>query len=225
MMTRDHPGTSGSFILAPNGPLQKAMFRVCSLVSMQKGDQAGIEGSNVRLFGRKERRRMNRKASIRLTEDMKRVITEQRLGFVASVCPDGTPNLSPKGTTTVWDDDHLIFADICSPGTVANVQLQPVVEINVVDPVARKGYRFKGPATVYQEGPFFEQAVAFYRERGTTSPIQHIVLVKVEHAVPLISPVYDQGKIEEQVRQQWLHYWQTLYAHESEAATLVGNDG
>jgi len=22
----------------------------------------------------------------------------QRLGFVASVCPDGTPNLSPKGT-------------------------------------------------------------------------------------------------------------------------------
>ncbi len=168
---------------------------------------------------------MNRKASIRLTEDMKRVITEQRLGFVASVCPDGTPNLSPKGTTAVWDDDHLIFADICSPGTVANVQLQPVVEINVVDPVARKGYRFKGPATVYQEGPFFEQAVAFYRERGTTSPIQHIVLVKVEHAVPLISPVYDQGKSEEQVRQQWLQYWQTLYAHESEAATLVGNDG
>src|SRR6266702_2426625 len=195
MMTRDHPGTSGSFILAPYGPLQKALFRVCSLVSMQKGEQAGIEGATcVCLEGRK--RRMNRKASIRLTEDMKRVITEQRLGFVASVCPDGTPNLSPKGTTTVWDDDHLIFA-----------------EINVVDPVARKGYRFKGPATVYQEGPFFDQAVAFYRERGTTSPIQHIVLVKVERAAPLISPVYDQGKTEEQVRQQWLQYWEMLYYH------------
>ena len=68
---------------------------------------------------------------------------EQRLGFVASACPDGTPNLSPKGTTTVWDDEHLIFADICSPGTITNVERHPVVEINVVDPVACKGYRFK----------------------------------------------------------------------------------
>lgn len=42
-----------------------------------------------------------------LTDDMKRVVEEQRLGFVATVCPDGTPNLSPKGTTAVWDDDRL----------------------------------------------------------------------------------------------------------------------
>src|SRR6516162_3125655 len=145
---------------------------------------------------------MKAKAKPQLTEDMKRVINEQRLGFVASVCPDGTPNLSPKGTTTVWDDEHLIFADICSPGTVANVKQHPIVEINVVDPVARKGYRFKGTATVYIARPLFEQVLAFYRGRGTTSAIKHIVLVKVERAVPLISPVYNQGKTEEQVRQQ-----------------------
>jgi uncharacterized protein len=98
---------------------------------------------------------MNKRAPIRLTEDMKWVINEQQLGLVASVCRDGTPNLSPKGTTTVWDDEHLIFADICSPGTITNVEHHPVVEINVVDPVARKGHRFKGPATIYEEGPFF----------------------------------------------------------------------
>ena len=45
-----------------------------------------------------------------LTSDMKRVVEEQRLGFVATVCADGTPNLSPKGTTAVWDDEHLVFA-------------------------------------------------------------------------------------------------------------------
>jgi hypothetical protein len=86
-----------------------------------------------------------------------------------------------------------------------------VVEINVVDPVARKGYRFKGPATVYREGPIFEQALTFYRNRGTVSPIEHIVLVKVERALPLISPVYNQGKTEEEIREQWLGYWETLY--------------
>ncbi len=162
---------------------------------------------------------MNEKAKVCLTEDMKRVLNEQRLGFIASVCPDGTPNLSPKGTTTVWDDEHIIFADICSPGTISNLQQRPEVEINVVDPVARKGYRFKGPATVYGEGPLFEQALAFYRHRGTISPIQHIVLVKVKRAMPLISPAYDQGKTEEEIRDTWLRYWEALYHHTGEEVT------
>ena len=49
-----------------------------------------------------------------LNDDMKRVVREQRMGFIATVCPDGSPNLSPKGTTSVWDDDHLLFADLAS---------------------------------------------------------------------------------------------------------------
>ena len=60
------------------------------------------------------------------------------LGFVATVCPDGTPNLSPKGTTAVWDDDHLVFANIRSPGTLANLRQNANVELNVVDPFARR---------------------------------------------------------------------------------------
>jgi predicted pyridoxine 5'-phosphate oxidase superfamily flavin-nucleotide-binding protein len=81
-----------------------------------------------------------------LTEDMKRVVNEQRLGCIASVCPDGTANLSPKGTTAAWDDERIVFADICSPGTITNLEQHPIVEINVIDSVVRKGYRFKGSA-------------------------------------------------------------------------------
>src|SRR3990172_4853135 len=119
----------------------------------------------------------------KLTDDMKRVVREQRLGYVATVCPDGTPNLSPKGTTTVWDDDHLVFADIASPGTVANLRHTPTVEINVVDPMLRKGYRFKGTATVVTEGPLFEDLCAFYERQGVNTAhgrVRSIVLVKVE---------------------------------------------
>ena len=71
-----------------------------------------------------------------LTTAMKRMLDEQRLGFVATVCPDGTPNLSPKGTTVAWDDDYLVFADIHSPGTIANLRHNPHIEVNVVDPFA-----------------------------------------------------------------------------------------
>jgi predicted pyridoxine 5'-phosphate oxidase superfamily flavin-nucleotide-binding protein len=142
-----------------------------------------------------------------LTDDMKRVVREQRLGFVATVCADGTPNLSPKGTTTVWDDDHLVFADMRSPGTVANLLRNPAVEVNVVDPIVRKGYRFKGKAEVLSEGARFEELFAFYRK---DSRIQRIVLIKVTEALPITSPAYDQGLSEEEVSHRWESWYGSL---------------
>jgi uncharacterized protein len=145
-----------------------------------------------------------------LTDDMRRMVEEQQLGFIATVCSDGTPNLSPKGTTAVWDDEHLVFADICSPGTIANLRQNPAIEINVVDNLSRKGYRFKGTATILQ-GDQFEQALAFYRTRGSSSAKQHVVLVRVDRATPLISPAYDQGQSEPQIKAQWRRYWDGLW--------------
>jgi hypothetical protein len=69
---------------------------------------------------------------------------------VPTICPDGTPNLSPKGTTTLWDDEHIIFADFHSPATVANLERNPAAEVNVVDVFLRKGYT-KGSARVSTE--------------------------------------------------------------------------
>jgi predicted pyridoxine 5'-phosphate oxidase superfamily flavin-nucleotide-binding protein len=149
-----------------------------------------------------------------LTADMKRLVSEQRLGFVATVCPDGTPNLSPKGTTAVWDDDHLVFADIRSPGTVSNLRRNPSAEINVVDSMVRKGYRFKGVASVVTEGALFERILDFYRternlDEGRTR-IRSFVMVKINEAMPLISPAYDQGLTEEQIRAKMQQYFDSL---------------
>jgi predicted pyridoxine 5'-phosphate oxidase superfamily flavin-nucleotide-binding protein len=138
-----------------------------------------------------------------LTRDMIRVVEQERLGFFATVCPDGSPNLSPKGTLMVWDDAHLMFADIHSPGTVSNLALNPAIEVNVVDPFARKGYRFKGIAVVHEEGRLFDEAVERYRSRGVHYPVHHIVLIRVELAMPIVSPVYDTDISEDQVRRIW----------------------
>jgi predicted pyridoxine 5'-phosphate oxidase superfamily flavin-nucleotide-binding protein len=143
---------------------------------------------------------------------MKRVVGEQRLGFVATVCPDGTPNLSPKGTTAAWGDDHLIFADIRSPGTVANLRRNPAVEVNVVDPILRKGYRFKGTAEILSEGALFQELFDFYRRDPR---IHRIVLIKVKEALPLISPAYDQGMTEDQVRARFESWQASLRAGKS----------
>jgi predicted pyridoxine 5'-phosphate oxidase superfamily flavin-nucleotide-binding protein len=145
-----------------------------------------------------------------LSEDMKRVVREQRLGYVATVCPDGTPNLSPKGTTTVWDDDHLVFADIRSPRTIANLKQNPAIEINVVDWFTRKGYRFKGIATVIEAGSLFDELVSLYSQQGLSDAprrIQAIVLVEVQRALPLVSPAYDRETTEDDVRTRWEDYY------------------
>jgi predicted pyridoxine 5'-phosphate oxidase superfamily flavin-nucleotide-binding protein len=145
-----------------------------------------------------------------LTEKVQDFVRLQRLGYIATVCPDGTPNLSPKGTLTVWDGDHLIFADIRSPGTIKNLQSNPAIEINVVDEFIRKGYRFKGKAQVLSEGPQYEAMLAFYTQKGIFDAprrIRVIVLVTVEQVRPLISPGYDRGVSEEQVRRQWERYY------------------
>ena len=140
-----------------------------------------------------------------LTPDMKRVVEEQRLGFFATVCPDGTPNVSPKGTIAVWDDDHLVFANIRSPGTMANLRANPNVEVNVVDPVVRKGYRFKGVASVLESGELYDRVITFYKERGTPTEIIHeVVLIRVHNAQPVTSPAYDLGLSEDEVRAIWL---------------------
>lgn len=146
-----------------------------------------------------------------LTADMKRVVGEQRLGFVATVCPDGTPNLSPKGTTAVWDDDHLVFANIRSPGTIANLRRNASVEVNVVDPFVRKGYRFKGVASVLESGALYDKAIAFYLERGSqVSVIREVVLIRVQRAQPIDSPAYDFGYTEDDVRDRWERHFQSL---------------
>jgi uncharacterized protein len=147
-----------------------------------------------------------------LTDDMKRVVREQRLGFVATVCADGTPNLSPKGTTAVWGDEHLIFADMRSPGTIANLRRNPSVEVNVVDPILRKGYRFKGTAEILSEGALFEEIFDFYKR---DSRIRRIVRIWVKEALPITSPAYDQGLTEDQVRARFESWYASLRAKKS----------
>jgi predicted pyridoxine 5'-phosphate oxidase superfamily flavin-nucleotide-binding protein len=141
-----------------------------------------------------------------LTADMRRMV-ETQLGFVATVCPDGTPNLSPKGSTAVWDDDHLVFSDLRSPGTVENLRANASVEINVVDQLVRKGYRFKGTGVVHTDGEVFERGVRFYEARGTVRAhdrIHGIVIVTIQRALPITSPAYDVGATEDELRQRYL---------------------
>ena len=159
-----------------------------------------------------------------LNDDMKRVVRQQRFGFIATVCPDGTPNLSPKGTTAVWDDEHLVFADLASPTTMANLRHNPSLELNVVDVFARKGYRFKGLVSIVEKGGALYDEIRNAFETGSRGvhqvqlPARAYVLLKVDRALPLISPAYTPGKTERATREEWAVYWASV--HQSRIADL-----
>ncbi|HSP98452.1 MAG TPA: pyridoxamine 5'-phosphate oxidase family protein [Candidatus Dormibacteraeota bacterium] len=139
-----------------------------------------------------------------IDDDMRAVIAAQRLCYAATVAPDGRPNLSPKGTIRVWDDHHLLFYDIASPGTRANLAVNPWIEINVVDPLSRRGYRFRGTATVHAGDAVYRDALArLAAEQRVSYAVHAVVLVRVERALPIASPAYERVPDEATMRELW----------------------
>jgi len=142
-----------------------------------------------------------------ITNEMKDLIEKQKIGYVATVSPDNTPNLSPKGTLSVWMDEYLIFADIKSPKTISNLEENPSVEINVVDPISRKGYRFKGVATILSSGTEYDKIISHYMDKGIKSKINKVVHIKVTNVNQITSPLYDLGYSEEDIKKRWKQYY------------------
>ena len=85
---------------------------------------------------------------------------------------------------------------------------------------ARKGYRFKGTATVLTDGPRFDEIRTFYEQRNPANrgQIRAIILVKVERALPLADGVELAGSEE----------WELALHHsdhfEVRAAALLGRE-
>lgn len=141
---------------------------------------------------------------VQLTPDMRAVIQAAHLCFAATVTADGRPNLSPKGTIRVWDDTSLFFLDIASPGTRANLAARPWMELNVVDQLSRRGYRFAGPAAPHSQGAVFDEGCRrIFGEEGATYPVAGVVVLQVETAAPLISPGYIHVADEPAMRAMW----------------------
>ena len=140
-------------------------------------------------------------------DEIKNLVNFQKLGYVATVSPDGTPNLSPKGTIAILDDSRLVFANIRSPKTIENLTKNPSIEINVIDPFSRLGYRFKGLAQILSNGKDFENILDYFKQKGIKSSISHIVIVDVTSFSEITSPSYDLGLKKEDLVKKWKQYY------------------
>ena len=140
-------------------------------------------------------------------DEIKNLVNFQKLGYVATVSPDDTPNLSPKGTIAILDDSRLVFANIRSPKTIDNLTKNPSIEINVIDPFSRMGYRFKGLGKILSEGEDFENILDYFIQKGIKSNISHIVVIDVKSFSEITSPSYDLGLKKNDLIKKWKQYY------------------
>lgn len=110
-----------------------------------------------------------------------------KMGWVATATRQGVPNVTPKGTVRVLDDQHVVFADLFSLKTRQNLEQNSQVAVTVIDPSTHKGYQIKGTAELISSGPLYEQMVAELKRASTALPApKYVVKISVES-------VYDQS--------------------------------
>ena len=140
-------------------------------------------------------------------DEIRNFVNFQKLGYVATVSSDGAPNLSPKGTIVILDDSRLVFANIRSPQTVENLTKNSSIEINVIDPFSRMGYRFKGIANILSDGSDFKKILDYFEKKGIKSKISDIVIVDVKSFSKVTSPSYDLGLKKDVLIEKWKQYY------------------
>lgn len=114
----------------------------------------------------------------KMSQEVKRAIAEIKPGLIATASRTGKPNVSAKGSLRVLDDEHLLFVDVRSPGTLNNLQENPQVAILCLDLATRSGCRVSGISEILEVGPLFDQLSQEYAARNMT--VKHVVKVAVE---------------------------------------------
>ena len=114
----------------------------------------------------------------RLTGEMKAMF-ERQLAVIATASKDGTPNVGPKGSMYVFDDETLAYAEGTGEKTLRNLKENLKVAVMVVDREKGDGYQVKGTAELLNSGDFFERVAVRQEERKRPRP-KYAVKIRLE---------------------------------------------
>ncbi len=114
----------------------------------------------------------------KLTGEMKAMLGKQ-LAVIATASKEGIPNVGPKGSIHVVDDETLGYSESTGEKTLRNLKENPKVAILVVDRENRDGYQIKGTAELLTSGKFFEK-VAKRQQEKKRSLLKYAVKINIE---------------------------------------------
>ncbi|MBL8065285.1 MAG: pyridoxamine 5'-phosphate oxidase family protein [Chthonomonadaceae bacterium] len=114
------------------------------------------------------------------------------LCWLATVDPQGRPNVSPKEVFAQVGLDSWAVANIASPGTVANIRTNPAVCLAVVDIFTQRGNKYRGTATIVEssDADFPDLARPLAAIAGTAFPIKSVILIRITETEDILAPSY-----------------------------------
>lgn len=127
-----------------------------------------------------------------LTADILESSRKSVLCWLATASADGLPNVSPKEIFAVFDDSHIVIANIASPCSAAHIAANPNVCVSFVDVFEQKGFKITGHATDVPAGApqFARWAAPLEQLAGPRFPIRSVFVVKVRATAPIVAPSY-----------------------------------
>ena len=109
------------------------------------------------------------------------MISEFHPAQVATTNKDGRPNVSPRGSFRVLDDEHVIFTDRGRLYTLTNLRENPQVSAIVFNAATRQGCRIWGKAEILESGDLYDTVSAEAATRERT--IKYLIKVAVEEVL------------------------------------------
>ncbi|MEL6613834.1 MAG: pyridoxamine 5'-phosphate oxidase family protein [Bacteroidota bacterium] len=127
-----------------------------------------------------------------LTPEILDAIDRSVLCWLATADANGVPNVSPKEAFAAHDERSLLIAQIASPQSVRNIEVNPNVCVSFVDVFVQKGFKLTGTADLVMPGtPRFEALLPpLHRITKGLFPIHGIIAIDVTATAPIVAPSY-----------------------------------
>lgn len=101
---------------------------------------------------------------IKITDEMQervnKAFPEKKYCIWVTTSEDGYPDVSFRGSTFVFDEEHIAFWDRSLGMSTVNLEKNPNVCMLYYDKEGRLGWRFYGKATVHKQGEVREQIMS-----------------------------------------------------------------
>ena len=112
----------------------------------------------------------------------------KQLSMIATASKQGVPNVGPKGSVLVVDDETMVFSESTDKKTASNLKENPVVALIVYDRDKAEGYQVKGRTEMLTGGELFDQVATRQQQRNKPVP-KYVVKIKVEEVYTFKSGV------------------------------------
>lgn len=127
-----------------------------------------------------------------ITDEIRAYIDKSVLCWLATANGQNEPNVSPKEMFTLYDEKTLLVANIASPNTTQNIEINSNVCVSFLDIFVQKGFKLKGVAKIINKADIdYDKKLKVLTNLFTDKfPIKSIIEIDLKTVDKIVAPSY-----------------------------------